>query len=96
KESPQTMILNNFTFTRQELNRITETVLKAKTPKERKEIPGLDEKRADIIPAGVIVLSKIMEAFKLKELTVSGYALREGIVVDAVKKKESGYRKPEA
>lgn len=87
KELPQTMILNNFTFTRQELNRITETVLKAKTPKERKEIPGLDEKRADIIPAGMIVLSKIMEAFKLKELTVSGYALREGIVVDAVKKK---------
>lgn len=87
KEPSPSLILNNFTFTKQELNKATEAVLKAKTPRERKEIPGLDEKRADIIPAGIIVLSKIMEAFKLKELTVSGYALREGIIVDAVKKK---------
>lgn len=86
RENKTDIILNNFTFTRDEIEDVKQIVLSHKTTKERKNIEGLDEKRADIMPAGIIILSKIAEALNLKTITVSGYALREGIIVDAINK----------
>ena len=47
----------------------------------------MDAKRADIIPAGIIIISTIFEQLKISELTISGYALREGIIIDAINKR---------
>jgi exopolyphosphatase/guanosine-5'-triphosphate,3'-diphosphate pyrophosphatase len=44
--------------------------------------------RADIIPAGLLILCQIFETFKLKEMTVSENALREGIIIDTISKME--------
>ena len=45
---------------------------------------GLDERRVDLITAGSMVLATAMELFDLDQLTISEWALREGIVLDAV------------
>jgi exopolyphosphatase/guanosine-5'-triphosphate,3'-diphosphate pyrophosphatase len=78
-------ILNNFEFTKEELSKIADTVLNAKSLSERKKIKGMDSKRADIFPAGIIILQTIFEQLKINKLTISEYALREGIVVDSLR-----------
>lgn len=77
--SPQ---VNNFSFSREELSEVVRTILKARTVKQRLKIQGLDPKRADIIVAGAIVLEESFRALKIDRMTVSEYALREGIVYD--------------
>ena len=87
-------LLNNFEFTKYELEKITLEVLSRKTVEKRKKIPGLDEKRADIIPAGIIILSTIFELFGIERMTISGYALREGTIIDTLQKKHEGTNSP--
>jgi exopolyphosphatase/guanosine-5'-triphosphate,3'-diphosphate pyrophosphatase len=88
-------ILNNFEFSKSELKVIEKEILKRKTIDKRKKIPGLDEKRADIVPAGIIILSTIFDLFGLEKMTISGYALREGIVIDTLQKEHiNGSTKP--
>ncbi len=54
-----------------------------KTPlSERLLLPGMNERRADIIVAGSIVLQEAMELLKIDRLTICERALREGVVVD--------------
>ena len=50
---------------------------------ERLRFPGLDARRVDLIVAGSMVLATAMELFDLDTLTISEWALREGIVLDA-------------
>jgi exopolyphosphatase/guanosine-5'-triphosphate,3'-diphosphate pyrophosphatase len=79
-------ILNNYIFTKANLIMIKNNILAKKTVEQRKKIKGLDEKRADIIPAGIILLNTIFEQLKISQMTISGYALREGIILDSLAK----------
>jgi exopolyphosphatase/guanosine-5'-triphosphate,3'-diphosphate pyrophosphatase len=79
--------INNFTFTKDELKDVMEELLEAKTIKQRAKIPGLDPARADIIVGGALIVEQIFKELDIKELTVSEYALREGIVYDTMEKK---------
>ena len=79
-------ILNIYEFSADELFRIEEEILNKRTPEERKDIPGLEEGRADIIPAGIIIISTIFRVLKIKKMIISGYALREGIILDSMDK----------
>jgi exopolyphosphatase/guanosine-5'-triphosphate,3'-diphosphate pyrophosphatase len=79
-------ILNNFEFTKSELAELEKDILKWKTVQQRKKIEGIDEKRAEIIPAGIIILKTIFDLFGLERLTISGNALREGIIIDTLQK----------
>ena len=47
-------------------------------------IKGMDEKRADIIPAGILVLEAIFNLFDIKEMLVSSAALKEGIIAEQI------------
>ncbi len=94
RKSTQPKILNNFTFTYKEFTEVKKNILNAPTPEDRMKIKGLDAKRADIIPAGIIILDTIFEKLKIKELTISGYALREGIIIDTLQKEERRTGKP--
>jgi exopolyphosphatase / guanosine-5'-triphosphate,3'-diphosphate pyrophosphatase len=78
--------LNDFTFTRKELSGAVDRILSYKTNFERSKISGLDSGRSDIIVAGAIILEQIFSEFKIKEMTVSDYALREGVVLDSIHK----------
>lgn len=80
------MSINNFTFTSKEVSDVTDQILEKHDPDERLEIDGLDSSRADIIVAGVIILEEVCRALGVKRLTVSEYALREGIILDTMEK----------
>ncbi len=86
--------LNNFVFNKNELEKLTNEILSKKTPDNRKKIAGMDEKRADIIPAGIIILKTIFDLFDIQEMTISNYALREGIIIDTLQKHCSESEKP--
>jgi len=51
------------------------------TIEERKHFPGLEEKRADIIYAGGLVMQAIMESLGLSTFSVSDYDNLEGFIV---------------
>ena len=80
--------INQFTFSRDELVPLHEELLALRSS-ERAHIPGLEAKRADIIPTGSTVLLAAMELFGFDHLTVSEWALREGIVLDAIPRHEA-------
>ena len=92
--STPSTILNNFEFTRKELEKVKKEILNGKTVEKRKKISGLDEKRADIAPAGIIILSTIFDLLNIENLTISGYALREGIIIDSLQKLHADSSKP--
>jgi exopolyphosphatase/guanosine-5'-triphosphate,3'-diphosphate pyrophosphatase len=78
--------LNNVQFTNKELFSAVEQILSLQNSDERVKIEGLDQSRADIIPAGAIILEQSFKEFGITELTVSEYALREGIIFDTMEK----------
>ena len=55
--------------------------LKSKTTAERKAIRAMEHGREDLIIAGGVILLEIMELFNAKELTISDFGLREGIII---------------
>lgn len=89
KKIPVTGILNNHIITYDELNEVYHFTNENETFDERKKIKGLDSERADIFPAGMIILMTILKALNIKQILVSGYSLREGIIIDTLQKRES-------
>jgi exopolyphosphatase/guanosine-5'-triphosphate,3'-diphosphate pyrophosphatase len=80
--------INQFSFTRDELLPLHEQLV-ALRASERAALPGLEAKRADIIPTGSILLLAAMELFGFDKMTVSEWALREGIVLDVIPRHEA-------
>ena len=76
--------LNSYTFDKPEFDKIYSFVMNLKNPDERMKVPGIESKRADIIPAGLIILKKAFELFNIKKMVLSEYALREGVVYDLI------------
>ncbi len=81
--------LNKFVFTKDELEEIIQEIFEKKTPEDRINIPGMEYKRADIIPAGLLILKKSFELFNINEMMISEYALREGVVLTMMEKSHS-------
>lgn len=50
----------------------------------RLKLPGMDERRADIIVAGAVVLDTILDRVGAQELVLCDWALREGILLDYI------------
>lgn len=53
-----------------------------KTIEERKTIPGLQPKRADVILAGACILKDILTRFNMDKLVISDRGLRHGLLFD--------------
>ncbi|MCL6493947.1 MAG: hypothetical protein K6T54_04115 [Ignavibacterium sp.] len=83
---PKRKSINKLSFTAEELNFVYKEVVGRKTPAERVSLPGMELKRADIIPAGLIILKTVFDVFEIKHITLSEYALREGIIYDTILK----------
>lgn len=77
--------LNRFSFSAAELNEVIDFVLSCKTTKDRLRIGGVEGKRADILPAGLLILRKAFELFHIQDMILSEYALREGIILQMIK-----------
>jgi exopolyphosphatase / guanosine-5'-triphosphate,3'-diphosphate pyrophosphatase len=75
--------LNQLTIGRDEFLALHRDLLESKAA-ERLRYDGLDARRVDLIVAGSMFLATAMEIFAADTLTISEWALREGIVLDAV------------
>ncbi|MDQ1383811.1 MAG: exopolyphosphatase / guanosine-5-triphosphate,3-diphosphate pyrophosphatase [Actinomycetota bacterium] len=76
---------NALRASRSAVEQLHERIMEAKTS-ERRRMPGLEEqRRAELLPAGSTLLVTALELFDLDGLMVSDWALREGIVLDAVR-----------
>ncbi|HXE58888.1 MAG TPA: Ppx/GppA phosphatase family protein [Gemmatimonadales bacterium] len=53
-------------------------------PERRRQVPGLNPQRADIIVAGLAVTAELLERVEAREVTVSAFGLREGILLEMV------------
>ena len=54
------------------------------TPEQRRQVPGLNPQRADIILAGLAVTAELIEKLDVPELIVSAYGLREGLLLEMI------------
>ncbi len=56
------------------------TQLERMSPKKRKDVPGMDADRADIMPAGLIILLSLLEKFELNDFEITVDGLRTGVI----------------
>lgn len=75
--------LNGFKFTAREIDDVADEILAVPSTKQRARLEGLDPKRADIIPAGIIILQEVVGALGATRLEYCDSALREGVLIDA-------------
>jgi exopolyphosphatase/guanosine-5'-triphosphate,3'-diphosphate pyrophosphatase len=54
------------------------------TSAERATLPGVDAKRADQLPTGAVLVTTVLDAVAINELVGCEWALREGMVLDAI------------
>lgn len=85
---PAPKSINSATFSRAELAKVTQQLLDAATPEERLRLPGIEARRADILPAGAVLLDTLAEVLDIESFTVSAYALREGALLDTARQSE--------
>lgn len=78
--------VNNVRFRDTELFDAVDRILAMEHPEDRVRIDGLDPSRVDIIAAGAIILEQTMKEFGIREMVVSEYALREGVILDTIGK----------
>lgn len=75
--------LNQLAVGRDDVEEIADRIM-SMTSSERARLPGCDPKRAELLPAGVAVLTYLMDETELDELVISEWALREGIVIQTI------------
>ncbi|BAB75251.1 Ppx/GppA phosphatase family protein [Anabaena sp. FACHB-709] len=73
--------LNGYQFTLKDLREWVNR-LRRMTNAERAAIPGMPEKRSEVILAGAVILQEAMTLLGVESLTACGRALREGVIVD--------------
>ncbi len=67
---------------REEVEHVLE-YLQHLSPAERAAVPGLSPSRAEIIVAGVATIAELMDRLGSRELTVSAYGIREGLLLES-------------
>ena len=63
----------------------------SKTRAERLDIPGMIPMRVDMIVVALVLIKYVLDSFGLKELRISAYALKEGVLlktIDSLKKEK--------
>jgi exopolyphosphatase/guanosine-5'-triphosphate,3'-diphosphate pyrophosphatase len=82
----------NARFGTDELGAVVDELLSARTARARARIPGLDPRRADIIVGGAVLLHEVLVDLDLDGMVVSPYALREGLLLDTLQRREAAAR----
>jgi len=69
---------------RVDVEHILDTLASA-SPEERRGIVGLNPERADIIVAGLAVAAEVLARLEAREVQVSRYGIREGLLLEAAR-----------
>lgn len=81
---PKTM--NRFEFDGDEVRAVVSALQSEPTVEARARRFDLEPNRADIILAGALILEGIVDTFELKSVMFSDYALREGLLLDTLRR----------
>lgn len=73
--------LNGYEIDYKDIEKIVKKLAKM-SYRERLEVSGLSDKRAEIIVPGAVILLEAMNMLKLNSIVISERALREGMIVD--------------
>ena len=73
---------NGYVVTREELSAILGDLTALLTPAKIRLATGLDQNRAEIIVAGLVILDEFTRLLRIKEWVITSYGLREGLVAD--------------
>ena len=73
--------LHGYKVSRQRLNRVVDR-LAVMTPEQRRGLAAINDRRAEIIVPGSLILQTTMQMLGVDELVLSERALREGLIVD--------------
>lgn len=77
--------INNYVLKRSSVERIFSRI-KEMTLEERRNIPALELGREDLILPGSLILLEAMNHFSFREIIVSDYGLREGVLINLQKR----------
>ncbi|HEY4129985.1 MAG TPA: Ppx/GppA phosphatase family protein [Gemmatimonadaceae bacterium] len=69
---------------RADLEHILDTLVEMSAD-ERRALPGLNPERADIIVAGIAAASEVVRRLEGREIVVSRYGIREGLLLEAAR-----------
>jgi exopolyphosphatase/guanosine-5'-triphosphate,3'-diphosphate pyrophosphatase len=83
RSGPLPASVNQLTVSARELDALTQDLLRM-TSAERAALPGVDARRADLLPAGALLVMTVLDLTGLGELVGCEWALREGMVLDAI------------
>lgn len=75
--------VHGYTLYERDIEALDELVAEMPAAK-RKAVPGIGADRADIVPAGLVVVEELERAFGVDRLLVSGAGIREGLALEAV------------
>jgi exopolyphosphatase / guanosine-5'-triphosphate,3'-diphosphate pyrophosphatase len=64
-------------------------LFQSKTIEERKAIPGLEPRRADVMLAGAVLIERIMTAFHSERVIVSDQGVRYGLLHECLKQRNN-------
>lgn len=81
--SPTARPVHGTVVTVEETEQLLRT-LAERSPDQRRETPGLKPERADIILAGLAVVAELLEVVRAEEVTVSGFGLRDGLLLEMI------------
>ncbi|MDZ8188184.1 MAG: Ppx/GppA phosphatase family protein [Nostoc sp. ChiSLP02] len=73
--------LNGYQFSLKDLRELVNRLRKLSNA-ERAAVPGMPEKRSEVILAGAVILQEAMTLLGLESVTVCERSLREGVIVD--------------
>ena len=76
-------VLHNYRMSRREVKMLTRLVEK-QSPASLAKIPGVSTKRAQNLPYAAYLLRKILSKIKVREVVISSFGLREGLLFDAL------------
>jgi exopolyphosphatase/guanosine-5'-triphosphate,3'-diphosphate pyrophosphatase len=82
---PVPVSVNQLTVTARELDALAQDLLRM-TSTERAALPGVDARRADLLPAGALLVMTVLDLTGLVEFVGCEWALREGMVLDAIRR----------
>ena len=73
--------LHGYRISRQRLDRVVEKLVDM-SPEQRRALAPINDRRAEIIVPGALILQTTMQMLAVQELVLSERALREGLIVD--------------
>ena len=77
--------LRNLRISAKQIRRLRKEIVTL-GPEQRLTVPGLDPRRADLVVAGAVLLDTILRRLGAEELTLCDLALREGLVLDYIRR----------